>query len=157
MTEKATFAAGCFWGVEETFRRLEGVTATTVGYTGGTTTNPTYEDVCSRRTGHAEAVFIEFDPARIPYGELLNVFWRAHDPTQLNRQGPDIGDQYRSEIFFHSPEQKSAAEASRTAEQKSGRHHSPIVTRITAAERFYDAEDYHQKYFQKRGIGAGHG
>lgn len=157
MTEKATFAAGCFWGVEETFCRLDGVIATTVGYTGGTTANPTYEDVCSRRTGHVEAVLIEFEPARISYRELLDIFWRSHDPTQLNRQGPDIGDQYRSEIFFHSPEQKAAAESSRAAEQKSGRHHSPIVTKITAAETFYDAEDYHQKYFQKRGFRAGHG
>lgn len=157
MTEKATLAAGCFWGVEETFRILDGVISTKVGYTGGETPNPTYEDVCRRRTGHAEAVLVEFDPERISFDEILDVFWAAHDPTQLNRQGPDVGDQYRSEIYFHSPEQETSAIASKEKAQTSGRHHSPIVTKITPATVFYDAEDYHQKYFQKRGLGVGHG
>jgi len=149
--EKATFAAGCFWGVEEAFRKIEGVVSTSVGYTGGSFNNPRYEDVCSGKTGHAEAVQVEHDPAQVTYEELLSVFWDNHDPTTLNRQGPDIGTQYRSAIFFHTPEQKAAAVASKDKLQKSGRHRSPIATEITPASQFYRAEDYHQQYFEKRG------
>jgi peptide-methionine (S)-S-oxide reductase len=148
--EKATFAAGCFWGVEAEFRNLDGVTATAVGYTGGHTSEPTYRDVCNHTTGHAEAVRIEFDPARISYEQLLEEFWKLHDPTQLNRQGPDVGDQYRSAIFFHSPEQEEIATRSRDAAQPS--HKRPIVTEITPATMFWPAEEYHQRYFEKTGI-----
>jgi peptide-methionine (S)-S-oxide reductase len=148
---KATFAAGCFWGVEETFRKLPGVTATAVGYMGGQLANPTYEDVCTDATGHAEVVHVEYDPAKITYEQLLDVFWNNHDPTQLNRQGPDVGKQYRSAVFYHTPEQKAAAEASKAALQASGRFRRPVVTEITAAEPFWRAEDYHQRYLQKRG------
>jgi len=148
---KATFGAGCFWGVEEAFRQLEGVTGTAVGYLGGTLENPSYEDVCTGRTGHAEVVEVEYDPSRVSYGELLNLFWSAHDPTTLNRQGPDIGTQYRSAIFYHTPEQQAEAEASKEQLQASGRLPRPIVTEITPASQFYRAEEYHQQYLAKRG------
>jgi peptide-methionine (S)-S-oxide reductase len=150
-TVKATFGAGCFWGVEEIFRNVEGVVATAVGYAGGTKENPTYEDVCTDKTGHAEVVEVEFDPSQVTYDELLNIFWSNHNPTTLNRQGPDIGTQYRSVIFYHSPEQKSAAEISRDKIDKSGRFRRPVVTQIEAAPKFWRAEDYHQRYLQKRG------
>ncbi len=148
--EKATFAAGCFWGVEAAFRQVEGVLSTAVGYTGGTTSEPTYKEVCSGRTGHAEAVEVRFDPSRVSYDELLEVFWKNHDPTTLNRQGPDVGTQYRSEIFFHSPEQEQAARASK--EDVQAGLVKPVVTAITPASEFYMAEDYHQQYFEKRGL-----
>jgi peptide-methionine (S)-S-oxide reductase len=148
--EKGTFAAGCFWGVEEAFRQVKGVVSTAVGYTGGSFKDPTYEDVCSGKTGHAEAVEIEYDPSRVSYDELLGVFWENHDPTTLNRQGPDIGTQYRSAIFFHTPEQRSAAVASKEKLQKSGRYRSPIATEIAPASQFYRAEDHHQQYVAKR-------
>jgi peptide-methionine (S)-S-oxide reductase len=150
-TEKATFGAGCFWGVEETFRKLKGVSSTAVGYAGGTKANPTYEDVCSDKTGHAEVVEVEFDPSQIGYGELLDVFWANHNPTTLNRQGPDTGTQYRSVIFYHSPEQKAAAQASKEKLEKSGRFNRPIVTQIEPASQFWRAEEYHQRYLEKRG------
>jgi peptide-methionine (S)-S-oxide reductase len=148
---KATFAAGCFWGVEDAFRQIEGVTGTAVGYTGGQTEKPTYEQVCTDRTGHAEAVEVEFDPARVSFEHLLDVFWASHDPTQLNRQGPDHGSQYRSAIFYHTPEQQAAAEASKQKLEASGRLPRPIVTQIVPAAEFYRAEEYHQQYLQKRG------
>ncbi len=153
---KATFAAGCFWGVEEMFRRLPGVLSTRVGYTGGRMENPTYEDVCTDDTGHAEAVEIDYDPTKITYEQLLNVFWDNHDSTTLNRQGPDWGTQYRSAIFFHSPEQKASAEASKDALERSGRFRNRIVTEIVPAVTFYPAEDYHQQYLEKRGLGSCH-
>ena len=149
---KATFAAGCFWGVEATFRQLEGVTSTRVGYSGGHFDKPTYKDVCTDGTGHAEAVEVDFDPTKISYDKLLEVFWDNHDPTQLNRQGPDWGTQYRSAIFFHSPEQETAAKASKEALEKSRRYSKPIVTQIAPATTFYEAEDYHQQYLQKCGL-----
>src|ERR687888_2211632 len=149
-TEKATFGAGCFWGVEETFRKLKGVTSTAVGYAGGTKENPSYEDVCTDETGHAEVVQIEFDPAQISYDELLDVFWSNHNPTTLNRQGPDVGTQYRSVIFFHTPEQKEIAEASR--ERAQARFSRPIATEIVPASTFWRAEEYHQQYLVKRGL-----
>jgi peptide-methionine (S)-S-oxide reductase len=148
----ATFAAGCFWGVEAAFRQVPGVTATRVGYTGGTTTNPTYKQVCTDRTGHAEAVEVSYDPARVSYDDLLRVFWETHDPTQRNRQGPDIGTQYRSAIFYHDPEQEAAARASKERLERSGVHKRPIVTEIVPAQTFYQAEDYHQQYLEKRGL-----
>ena len=149
----ATFAAGCFWGVEAAFRRLDGVLSTAVGYTGGQTVDPSYQEVCTGRTGHAEAVRVTFDPSRINYDQLLDVFWAVHDPTQLNRQGPDIGTQYRSAVFTHGAEQDEAARASlaRQAEALGGRK---IVTEIVPAEAFYMAEDYHQQYLEKRGQAA---
>jgi peptide-methionine (S)-S-oxide reductase len=147
--KKATFGAGCFWGVEAAFRQLEGVTRTRVGYSGGTLDNPTYEDVCSHTTGHAEVVEVTYDPERISYDELLEVFWRKHDPTQLNRQGWDIGDQYRSVVFFHDEEQHEAALQSKAREQAN--LSAPIVTQVEPAEKFYEAEDYHQQYLEKRG------
>ncbi len=153
---KATFAAGCFWGVEATFRQIPGVTATRVGYTGGNLKNPTYKDVCTDSTGHAEAVEIEYDPAKVFYGDLLNVFWENHDPTQLNRQGPDFGTQYRSAIFYHSPEQEQAASASKQALEESRQFSRPIVTQIVPAVDFYEAEDYHQQYLEKRGLATCH-
>jgi peptide-methionine (S)-S-oxide reductase len=149
---KATFAAGCFWGVEAAFRNTEGVTGTRVGYTGGHRHNPTYEQVCSDATGHAEAVEVEYDQSRVSYADLLKVFWENHDPTQRNRQGPDVGSQYRSAIFWHDDEQRRAAEQSKAAEQASGRHSRPIVTEIVQAVPFYEAEDYHQQYLEKRGL-----
>lgn len=148
----ATFAAGCFWGVEAAFRRVPGVLATTVGYSGGSVENPSYEDVCTGRTGHAESVQIEYDPERVTYETLLDVLWQSHDPTQLNRQGPDVGTQYRSVIFCHTPEQKAAAEASKEALGRSGRYRRPVVTEIREAAPFYPAEDYHQQYLEKRGL-----
>lgn len=149
--EKATFAAGCFWGVEETFTHLDGVMATRVGYTGGTTPNPTYQMVCSHNTGHAEAIEITFDPQKISYTELLDVFWNNHNPTTFNRQGPDVGSQYRSAIFFHSKEQEQLANQSKQALEASHKFERPIVTQIVAATEFYPAEEYHQKYLQKQG------
>jgi peptide-methionine (S)-S-oxide reductase len=153
---KATFAAGCFWGVEATFRQLPGVTGTRVGYIGGKTVNPTYKDVCTDNTGHAEAVEVEYDPAKINYDQLLQVFWENHDPTQLNRQGPDWGTQYRSAIFFHSPEQEAKAKQSKEQLEKSRRFSKPIVTQIVPAVTFYEAEDYHQQYLEKRGLASCH-
>jgi peptide-methionine (S)-S-oxide reductase len=150
VSEQATFAAGCFWGVEAEFRRIEGVTATTVGYTGGTAPDPSYKQVCTGRTGHAEAVQVEFDPSQVSYDELLDAFWRMHNPTQLNRQGPDFGTQYRSVIFFHTPEQEVAAKNSREKAQEN--HRRQIVTEITEASEFYPAEDYHQRYLEKKGL-----
>ena len=149
---KATFAEGCFWGVEANFRRVLGVESAESGYTGGKTANPSYEDVCSGRTGHAEAVEIEYEPARVRYEDLLEVFWASHDPTTPNRQGPDVGTQYRSAIFFHDAEQEAAARASKERQEKSGRFKRPIVTEIVAAGPFYKAEEYHQKYFEKHGL-----
>jgi peptide-methionine (S)-S-oxide reductase len=149
--EQATFAAGCFWGVEAAFRRIPGVKDTSVGYTGGNTPDPTYPEVCTGSTGHAEAVKVMFDPAQVTYQQLLEVFWQCHDPTQLNRQGPDVGTQYRSAIFFHSPQQEAAAQASKIQQEKSGRHGKPIVTEIAPAAEYYDAEEYHQQYLEKRG------
>jgi peptide-methionine (S)-S-oxide reductase len=150
-TEKATFGAGCFWGVEAAFRQVPGVVSTAVGYSGGALPNPTYEQVCTDRTGHAEVVEVEFDPGRVSYDELLRVFWENHDPTQKNRQGPDVGTQYRSAIFFHSPEQREAARRSKEQLEKSGRFSRSIVTEITPASTFYRAEEYHQRYLEKRG------
>jgi peptide-methionine (S)-S-oxide reductase len=151
-TEKATFGAGCFWGVEAAFRQVKGVRATAVGYMGGTLKNPTYQDVCSDTTGHAEVVQVEFDPAEVPYENLLNVFWQNHDPTTLNRQGPDFGAQYRSAIFFHSGEQEAAAKTSKELLERSGKVKRPIVTKIEPAAEFWRAEDYHQQYLEKRGL-----
>ena len=153
---KATFGAGCFWGVEEEFRKVPGVRATAVGYSGGTLNNPTYQDVCSDETGHAEVVEVDYDPAAVSYDRLLDVFWGNHNPTQLNRQGPDVGTQYRSVIFFHTPEQETEARASKERLEKSGRFSRPIVTQIVPAEPFWRAEEYHQRYFEKRGGGSCH-
>jgi peptide-methionine (S)-S-oxide reductase len=150
----ATFAAGCFWGVEEAFRKLKGVQSTAVGYSGGRVEKPTYEQVCTDRTGHAEAVQIEFDSAIISYEELLDVFWKNHNPTTLNRQGPDVGTQYRSAIFFHTPEQEAKAKASKEEAQR--RFTRPIVTEITPASDFWRAEEYHQRYLEKRGQSSCH-
>jgi peptide-methionine (S)-S-oxide reductase len=154
--EKATFGAGCFWGVEATFRRVPGVKGTAVGYMGGTTANPTYEQVCSDRTGHAEVVQVEFDPAEAPYEKLLEIFWQNHDPTQLNRQGPDFGRQYRSAIFYHSEAQRQTAEASKQALADSGTLRRTIATEITPAAEFWRAEEYHQQYLEKRGRSSCH-
>ena len=154
--EKATFGAGCFWGVEVKFRQIPGVTDAAVGYAGGKFENPTYEDVCTDRTGHAEVVQVTFDPAKVGYDQLLEVFWGSHDPTTLNRQGPDHGTQYRSVIFFHSPEQEAAARASKEKQQASGRFKKPIVTEIARASTFYRAEEYHQRYLEKRGLAVCH-
>lgn len=151
-TEKATFAAGCFWGVEETFRNTKGVLSTVVGYTGGHMKDPTYKDVCTDMTGHAEAVEVTFDPDIVSYVELLRIFWDSHDPTTPDRQGPDVGSQYRSAIFFHDPEQERLARESKEALEKAGTLRRPVVTEITAAAEFYPAEEYHQKYLMKRGI-----
>jgi len=153
---KATFAAGCFWGVEATFRQLPGVISTRVGYTGGHSPSPTYKQVCTDTTGHAEAVEIEYDPAKLSYDKLLEVFWENHDPTQLNRQGPDWGQQYRSAIFFHTPEQEAAAKASKERLEKSRRFSKPVVTQIVPAETFFEAEDYHQQYLEKKGLASCH-
>jgi peptide-methionine (S)-S-oxide reductase len=153
---KAIFAAGCFWGVEEAFRPLKGVTSTTVGYTGGTMKDPLYKDVCTGTTAHAEAVEVEFDPKQISYDQLLSVFWQSHDPTTLNRQGPDYGTQYRSAIFYEDAEQEAAARRSKAELEKSGLFKRPIVTEIKPASEFYRAEDYHQQYFEKRGIKSCH-
>lgn len=150
-TEKATFGAGCFWGVEAAFRQTPGVKDAIVGYAGGQTQNPTYEEICSNDTGHAEVVEVTFDPAEVSYETLLEAFWRNHDPTTRNRQGPDVGSQYRSVIFYHSPEQKTAAEANLAELDKSGRFRRPIVTQIEPAPTFYRAEEYHQQYLAKHG------
>jgi peptide-methionine (S)-S-oxide reductase len=147
--KKATFGAGCFWGVEAAFRQIEGVTQTRVGYSGGTLDNPSYEDVCSHTTGHAEVVEVTYDPERVTYEELLDVFWGKHDPTQLNRQGWDVGDQYRSAIFVHDEEQRETATRAKAHEQ--ARWSAPIVTQIEPAQTFYKAEDYHQQYLEKQG------
>jgi peptide-methionine (S)-S-oxide reductase len=155
-TNIATFGAGCFWGVEAAYRQLPGVLSTRVGYLGGTMENPTYRDVCSGRTGHAEVVEVTYDPARLTYDDLLTVFWENHDPTTLNRQGPDVGEQYRSAIFYHDDEQKAAAEASKAERDRSGKYRRPIVTEITPASTFYEAEDYHQQYLEKRGLASCH-
>jgi len=149
--EKATFAAGCFWGVEAAFRRVKGVKDAAVGYSGGHAASPTYEQVCTDRTGHAEVVEVTYDASEVSYEELLDVFWKIHNPTTINRQGPDIGSQYRSAIFFHTPAQESAAKASRDKLEKSGRYPQPIVTEITPAGKFYRAEEYHQRYLEKHG------
>ena len=153
---KATFGAGCFWGVEEEFRKVKGVKDTAVGYAGGGVPNPTYSDVCTDRTGHAEVVEVDYDPAEVSYETLLDVFWNGHDPTQLNRQGPDVGTQYRSVVFFHSPEQEAAAQTSRARLEESGRLRRPIATVIEPAPTFWKAEDYHQRYLEKRGLGSCH-
>jgi peptide-methionine (S)-S-oxide reductase len=152
VTQKATFAAGCFWGVEHVFRQVEGVLATRVGYSGGTTPNPTYKQVCTGRTGHAEAVEVAYDPDRVRYEDLLGVFWENHDPTTRNRQGVDIGNQYRSVIFVHDDEQKQAALRSRDELGDSGKFRRPIVTEIVPAAEFWQAEEYHQQYYKKNGI-----
>lgn len=154
--EKATFGAGCFWGVEVTFRQIEGVVDAAVGYMGGALDNPTYKDVCSDTSGHAEVVDIDFDPAKVSYERLLDVFWSNHDPTSLNRQGPDTGTQYRSAVFFHSDEQRIAAEAVKEKLAASGRFSKPIVTEIVPAQTFYRAEEYHQRYLEKRGQASCH-
>ncbi|MDQ2908972.1 MAG: peptide-methionine (S)-S-oxide reductase MsrA [Candidatus Eremiobacteraeota bacterium] len=151
-TALGTFGAGCFWGVEAAFRQLPGVLDVTVGYAGGTTERPTYREVCSHRTGHAEVVEVRYDPAHISFDRLLDTFWSIHDPTTRDRQGPDVGSQYRSVIFYHSDEQRATAEASKAREDASGKHRRPIVTGIVAAPTFYRAEDYHQRYFEKNGI-----
>ena len=153
---KATFAAGCFWGVEDAFRQVKGVTSTTVGYIGGTTKNPTYKEVCTDRTGHAEAVEVEFNPDQVSYRELLALFFQSHDPTTLNRQGPDFGTQYRSAIFYHDAEQEAEALDAKATLEKAGVFKRPIVTQIVPAPQFYRAEDYHQQYFEKQGIRSCH-
>lgn len=155
MTEKAIFGAGCFWGVEAAFRAVKGVKEVISGYSGGHFKNPTYRDVCSDTTGHAEVVQVEYDPSEVSYDELLEVFWNSHNPTTSNRQGPDVGTQYRSAIFFLSPEQEAAAKASKEKLERSGRWHQSVVTEISPASEFYPAEEYHQRYLEKRGI-AGH-
>jgi len=149
---KASYAAGCFWGVEAAFRQIEGVTATAVGYEGGANPEPTYRDVCDGDTGHAETVEVDYDPARVSYDRLLDVFWENHDPTTLNRQGPDVGEQYRSAIFFHDADQEKAARESKEKLEASRRYRRPIVTQILPAEKFWKAEDYHQQYLEKRGL-----
>lgn len=154
--EIATFGAGCFWGVEAVFRQVKGVLETAVGYAGGTTEDPTYKEVCTDTTGHAEVVQVVFDPERVSYQDLLRIFWENHDPTQLNRQGPDVGTQYRSVVFFHSEEQKEAAEASRKALDESGRLKGPVVTEVVPAGSFFRAEEYHQRYLEKRGLSSCH-
>jgi peptide-methionine (S)-S-oxide reductase len=156
MEKKATFGAGCFWGVEAAYRQIPGVLSTRVGYLGGTMENPTYKDVCSGRTGHAEVVEVAYDPEKLTYDDLLTVFWDNHNPTTLNRQGPDIGTQYRSAIFYHDDEQKEAAIASKEERDSSGKYQRPIVTEITPASPFYEAEDYHQQYLEKRGLSSCH-
>jgi peptide-methionine (S)-S-oxide reductase len=154
--QKATFGAGCFWGVEEAFRKIRGVVSTQVGYMGGALANPSYEKVSTGTTGHAEVVEVTYDPTQVSYEDLLETFWKIHDPTQVNRQGPDIGTNYRSVIFYHIPEQKAAAEASRDRLSRSGRYRRPIATEITSASTFWRAEEYHQQYFEKRGGGRCH-
>ena len=154
--EKATFAAGCFWGVEAEFRKVQGVHLTDVGYEGGHTVRPSYQDVCTDKTGHAEVVQVEYDPKEVSYNELLNVFWENHDPTQVNRQGPDVGTQYRSSIFYHNEDQRRLAEESKAALTASGRFRRPIATQIVPATDFWRAEEYHQQYLEKNGLAACH-
>ncbi len=155
-TEKATFAAGCFWGVESAFRQVAGVMDTQVGYTGGKTADPTYKEVCTGTTGHAEAIEVTFDPARVAYKTLVELFFKMHDPTQVNRQGPDVGSQYRSAVFYHSPEQKETVEKVQAALAAAGKYKKPIATQIVPAGPFYRAEEYHQRYFEKNGGPACH-
>lgn len=154
--ELATFGAGCFWGVEVAFRQVPGVKDALVGYLGGTLANPTYKDVCTSKTGHAEVVQVRYDPSEVNYDRLLDVFWENHNPTTLNRQGPDVGAQYRSAVFYYTPEQKRAAEESKSRLEASGKLRRPVVTEITAASTFYPAEDYHQRYLEKRGLASCH-
>jgi len=154
--EKATFGAGCFWGVEAAFRQIKGVVSTAVGFSGGNYDNPSYHDVCTGRTGHAEVVEVTYDPARVSYEDLLKVFWENHNPTTLNRQGWDVGTQYRSAIYFHDAKQEAAARASKEQLEKSGKYRKPIVTEVTPASTFYMAEDYHQQYLEKRGLSSCH-
>ncbi len=156
MQEIATFGAGCFWGIEAAFRRVPGVLDAAVGYSGGRTENPSYQDVCTDTTGHAEVVQVTFDPEKLSYDQLLNVFWTIHDPTQVNRQGPDYGAQYRTAIFFHSPEQEAAAKKSKQAIEASGKLRRPVATEITPAGSFWRAEEYHQRYLEKRGAASCH-
>jgi peptide-methionine (S)-S-oxide reductase len=156
VVEKATFGAGCFWGVEATFRQLPGVWRTKVGYSGGHTANPTYKEVCADNTGHAEVVQVEYDPTKVNYDQLLEIFWENHNPTTLNRQGPDVGTQYRSAIFYHSDEQRRTAEKSKQELSASGKWRNPVVTEIVQAKPFYEAEDYHQQYLEKRGLSSCH-
>lgn len=156
MHEVATFGAGCFWGVEAAFRRTPGVIDTAVGYSGGHLEKPTYKDVCTDETGHAEVVQVTFDPQKLSYSQLLDVFWKIHDPTQLNRQGPDFGKQYRTAIFFHSPEQEQIARKSKQALEASGKFRHPIATEISPAKMFWRAEEYHQRYLEKRGAESCH-
>jgi len=151
MTEIATFGAGCFWGVEAVFRRVPGVIEAISGYSGGHKTNPTYKDVCTDQTGHAEVVQVTFDPSKVSYEQLLEVFWKTHDPTQVNRQGPDFGTQYRTAIFYHTPEQQAKAQKSKEALEASGKFRRPVATEITAAGPFWRAEEYHQRYLEKKG------
>ncbi len=150
--EKATFGAGCFWGVEYEFSQVKGVASTVVGYMGGTKKNPTYQDVCTNTTGHAEVVELEYDPSVVTYEELLSLFWEIHDPTQRNRQGPDVGTQYRSAIFYHSEDQRKSAEESKDKVQRSGKYKKGIATEIMPASTFYDAEEYHQKYYERHSM-----
>jgi len=156
MQELATFGAGCFWGIEVAFRRVPGVLDAAVGYSGGHTKHPTYRDVCSSSTGHAEVVQVTFDPEKVSYAHLLDIFWSIHDPTQVNRQGPDFGSQYRTAIFFHSPEQEAAAKESKKALEASGKLRHPVATEITPAGTFWRAEEYHQRYLEKRGVQSCH-
>ena len=156
MSEIATFAAGCFWGVEAKFRMIPGVEDAAVGYSGGHTENPSYKEVCTDRTGHAEVVQVTFDPAKVSYEKLVEAFWHMHDPTQVNRQGPDFGTQYRTAIFFHSPEQEAIAKKSKAALEASGKFRQPIATEITKAGPFWRGEEYHQRYLEKRGAASCH-
>ena len=156
MSEIATFGAGCFWGVEAAFRRVPGVLDAVSGYSGGHTENPSYKDVCTDRTGHAEVVQVTFDPSKVTYEQLLDIFWKIHDPTQVNRQGPDFGTQYRTAIFYHSPEQEAAARKSKQALEASGTLRRPIATEITPASPFWRAEEYHQRYLERRGAESCH-
>jgi peptide-methionine (S)-S-oxide reductase len=156
MSEIATFGAGCFWGVEAAFRRVPGVLDAVSGYSGGHKENPSYKDVCTDHTGHAEVVQVTFDPSKVSYEQLLDVFWKIHDPTQVNRQGPDLGTQYRTAIFYHSPEQEATAKKSKQALDASGRFRQPIATEITPAGPFWRAEEYHQRYLEKRGAASCH-
>ncbi len=156
MLKQATFGAGCFWGVEVTFRNTKGVKDALVGYMGGHVDNPTYEQVCTDRTGHAEVVHVTYDPEEVSFETLLDVFWEAHDPTQMNRQGPDVGTQYRSAIFVHDEEQRQIAERSKAALQESGKHGKPIATTIEEAKTFWRGEEYHQRYLEKRGLASCH-
>src|SRR5216117_2933566 len=156
LMDKAAFGMGCFWGSEAAFRQVPGVVDAAVGYMGGALKNPTYRDVCTGRTGHAEAVQVEYDSSKVSYEDLLDVFWENHDPTTLNRQGPDVGEQYRSAVFYHTPQQHEAAIASKEQLEREGRFHRPIVTQIVPAMTFYEAEEYHQQYLEKRGLSTCH-